>query len=362
VSAVATDDGRARAAHSRATCATAARFRARIGPDKDVAVGLARSDDFEAALARHGVGELRRGELRTLQVNVGKLCNQACHHCHVDAGPRRTEIMTADTAERALAVLERNACLDTLDLTGGAPELNPSFRRFVERATALGRDVVVRCNLTVTLVDGMGWLPEFYRAHGVRLVCSLPCYTEANVDKQRGGGVFDGSVRALRRLNALGYGQPDSSLRLDLVYNPLGAFLPGPQAELEAQYREQLDRHFGIAFHGLLTLTNMPIARFGEQLRRAGDWDRYMGLLVNHFNAATVPGLMCRHLVSVGWDGRLSDCDFNQMLDLPLGAPGARTIWDLEDVRMLADARIATGPHCFGCTAGAGSSCGGALV
>jgi radical SAM/Cys-rich protein len=325
-------------------------------------VGLARFVDFEAMLAREGVGDLRRAEPRTLQVNVGKLCNQACHHCHVDAGPRRTEIMAPDTAERVLAVLAQNPTLDLLDLTGGAPELNPSFRRLVERARELGRDVVVRCNLTVLLVEGMDWLAEFYRDHGVSLVCSLPCYTEENVNKQRGGGVFDGSIRALQRLNALGYGQPGSALRLDLVYNPLGAYLPGPQAELEAQYREQLARHFGIAFHGLRTITNMPIARFADQLRRGGDYDRYMGLLVNHFNRGTVPGLMCRHLVSVGWDGRLSDCDFNQMLDLPLGAPGVGTIWDLDDVRMLADARIATGPHCFGCTAGAGSSCGGALV
>jgi radical SAM/Cys-rich protein len=325
-------------------------------------VGLASAVDFEAALARDGVGELRRALPQTLQVNVGKRCNQACHHCHVDAGPTRTEIMTSDTAERVLAVLARNPPLAVLDLTGGAPELNPSFRRLVARGRELGREVVVRCNLTVLLVDGMEWLAEFYRDERVSLVCSLPCYTEANVDEQRGRGVFDGSIRALHRLNDLGYGQPESELRLDLVYNPLGAYLPGPQGELEAQYRAQLASHFGIVFHELRTITNMPIARFAEQLRRGGEYDRYMGLLVNHFNPATVPGLMCRHLVSVGWDGRLSDCDFNQMLDMSLGAPGPRNIRDLDDVRILVDARIATGPHCFGCTAGAGSSCGGALV
>jgi radical SAM/Cys-rich protein len=324
-------------------------------------VELASAVDFEAALGRDGAGGLRRALPRTLQVNVGKRCNQACHHCHVDAGPTRTESMTADTAERVLAVLERNPALAALDLTGGAPELNPSFRRLVERGRELGREVIVRCNLTVLFVDGMEWLAEFYRDEHVSLVCSLPCYTEANVDKQRGRGVFDGSIRALRRLNELGYGRPRSELRLDLVYNPLGAYLPGPQAELEAQYRAQLAQHFGIVFHELRTITNMPIARFAEQLCRGGDYDRYMGLLVNHFNPVTVPGLMCRHLVSVGWDGRLSDCDFNQMLDMPLGGP-ARNIWDLDDVRILVDARIATGPHCFGCTAGAGSSCGGALV
>jgi radical SAM/Cys-rich protein len=305
---------------------------------------------------------LRRAEPRTLQVNVGKLCNQACHHCHVDAGPARTEIMASATAERVLDVLERNPGLAMLDLTGGAPELNPSFRRLVERARALGREVTVRCNLTVLFVDGMGWLADFYRESGVALVCSLPCYTADNVDKQRGRGVFEASLRALRRLNQVGFGRPGSRLRLDLVYNPVGAFLPGPQAALEAQYREHLARDFGVEFHALLTLANMPIARFADQLLRAGEYGPYMGLLVNHFNPATVEGLMCRHLISVGWDGGLYDCDFNQMLDLPIGARGARTIWELDDVRTWIDEPIVTGAHCFGCTAGAGSSCAGALV
>lgn len=328
----------------------------------EVDVGLASSASFEAVLARQGRMGLRRAEPRSLQVNVGKRCNQACHHCHVDAGPTRTEVMAHATAERVIEVLASNPCLATLDLTGGAPELNPSFRWLVEEARALGRDVVVRCNLTVVLVDGMDWLPEFYRDAGVRLVCSLPCYTQDNVDAQRGRGVFDGSIRALRRLNALGFGQPGSASRLDLVYNPLGAFLPGPQADLEADYRARLRHGFGVEFHSLLTLANMPIARFADQLLRAGDYGRYMGLLVNHFNPATVEGLMCRHLVSVGWDGALYDCDFNQMLELPIGAPGARDIWQLDDVRSMVDAPVVTGPHCFGCTAGAGSSCGGALA
>jgi radical SAM/Cys-rich protein len=318
--------------------------------------------DFEAVLARNYPRGLRRAEPRTLQVNVGKLCNQACHHCHVDAGPKRTEIMASDTAERVLSVLTRNPGLEVLDLTGGAPELNPSFRRLVEGGRALDRTVMVRCNLTILLVAGMEWLADFYREQRVALACSLPCYTADNVDRQRGHGVFDASIEALRHLNALGYGAPGSPLQLDLVYNPVGGFLPGPQAELEAQYREQLGRHFGIGFHVLHTITNMPIARFAEQLHRTGEHARYMSLLVNHFNPATVPGLMCRHLVSVGWDGRLHDCDFNQMLEMPIGARGARTIWELDDVRTLADEPVATGSHCFGCTAGAGSSCGGALV
>jgi radical SAM/Cys-rich protein len=325
-------------------------------------VSLASSADFDAVLAHAGLGALEREEPTILQVNVGKLCNQACHHCHVDAGPKRTEVMADDTADRVLAVLAANPGLAVLDVTGGAPELNPSFRRLVETARALDREVIVRCNLTIVQVDGMEWLPSFYKDQRVRLVCSLPCYTEDNVDRQRGKGVFDGSIRALHELNAIGFGRPGSMLRLDLVYNPLGAFLPAPQAELAAQYHEHLGRHFGIEFHELFTITNMPIARFADQLRRLGAHDRYMGVLVNHFNPATVPGLMCRSLVSVGWDGRLFDCDFNQMLDLPLGARGPRTIWDLGDVRSLAKERIATGPHCFGCTAGAGSGCRGALV
>ncbi len=319
---------------------------------------------FQAVLGRHDLGALRRDEVRTLQVNVGKLCNQACHHCHVDAGPKRTEIMPRDVAERVVTLLGVNPSVDTVDLTGGAPELNPHFRFLVERARALGRRVVVRCNLTVFSVEGMDWVPAFFRAHEVEVVSSLPCYTAENVDRQRGAGVFDRSVEALRWLNRLGYGVPGSSLRLDLVYNPVGAFLPPPQAELEARYRDELGRHFGIEFHRLLTITNMPIKRFAEQLERWGKHAEYMGLLVNHFNPGTVPALMCRSLVSVGWDGRLYDCDFNQMLEIPIGAgrggPGL-TVWDVEDLRAFTGAAVATDTHCLGCTAGAGSSCSGAL-
>jgi len=317
------------------------------------------SQDFNATLAAHGVGALVRKSPTSIQVNVGKLCNQACHHCHVDAGPRRTERMTRGTTERVIEVLAASPRVETLDITGGAPELNPNFAMLVERARALGRRVIVRCNLTVTLEPGMEGLVEFYRRSGVELVCSLPCYTAENTDRQRGAGVFDKSIVALKKLNAAGFGR--GTLRLDLVYNPVGASLPPPQAELEAQYRDQLARNFGIVFDRLLTITNMPIARFANQLSTAGNHAAYMSLLVNHFNPATVDALMCRDLVSVGWDGRLYDCDFNQMLEIPLGAT-ASTIWDIDDVGELARARIATGSHCFGCTAGAGSSCGGAIA
>jgi radical SAM/Cys-rich protein len=315
---------------------------------------------FDATLASHRIHALSRKSPATIQVNVGKLCNQACHHCHVDAGPRRTEQMTRSTAGRVIQVLAASRRVETLDITGGAPELNPNFTMLVERARALGRKVIVRCNLTVTLEPNMEWLVEFYRRTTVELVCSLPCYTAENTDRQRGAGVFDKSIVALRDLNAAGFGRGE--LRLDLVYNPVGASLPPPQAELEAQYRDELARNFGIVFDRLLTITNMPIARFANQLSAAGNHSAYMSLLVNHFNPATVDALMCRDLVSIGYDGRLYDCDFNQMLNIPLGGTAASTIWDVEDVGELVGARIATGSHCFGCTAGAGSSCGGAIA
>jgi len=318
--------------------------------------------DFAATLAAHGVPPLRRARVTTLQMNVGKLCNQACHHCHVDAGPARTERMGAEVAARVLALLARNPQVTTLDVTGGAPELNPHFRRLVADARALGRRVVDRCNLTVLELPEQADLAAFLAAHEVEVVASLPCYGPDNVDAQRGRGVFEASIAALRRLNALGYGRPGSSLRLDLVYNPLGPTLPPSQEALEADYRRELGARFGVAFHRLLTLANMPISRFAAQLARRGEAVRYLGLLVNHFNPATVPELMCRHLLSVAWDGGVHDCDFNQMLALPAGAPGVGTVWDLDDLDALADAPIAVGAHCHGCTAGSGSSCRGALA
>ncbi len=318
---------------------------------------------FEDVLAASGLGVLRRTRTTTVQVNVGKLCNQACHHCHVEAGPTRKEIMPRDVAERVVALIAATPDIDTVDLTGGAPELNPSFRWLVAEVRRLGRRVIDRCNLTVLFEPGMDDLARFLAAHDVNMVASLPCYRADNVDKQRGRGVFDGSIEALRALNGLGYGRPGSALRLDLVYNPVGAFLPPGQQDLEVKYKQELGR-LGIEFHRLLTITNMPIKRFAHFLERTGKYDAYMGLLVNHFNPRTVPELMCRSLVSIGWDGRLYDCDFNQMLEMDLGVPDERpprTIWDLHDFRSLDGRRVATGSHCFGCTAGAGSSCGGSL-
>lgn len=319
--------------------------------------------DFDGALRERGL-ELVRGEVRTLQVNVGKRCNMTCHTCHVAAGPRRTERMSREVAERVVEVLAANPRIELLDLTGGAPEMNESFRFLVTQARRLGRRVIDRCNLTILLAPGMEDLVEFLADNEVHVVASLPCYQAENVDEQRGRGAFDESIVALRRLNALGYGRPGSARRLDLVYNPSAASLPPPQARLEAKYRDELGRRFGIAFHQLLTITNMPIQRFAWFLERSGQLDRYMALLVSQFNPGTVPELMCRSLLSVAWDGRLYDCDFNQMLEIELGAAavsGPRTMWETTSLDALAGRRVATDGHCFGCTAGAGSSCSGAL-
>ena len=317
--------------------------------------------DFPDRLAAAGEWPLRRGPVRTLQVNVGRRCDLACHHCHVEAGPKRTESMDRRTADRVLKLLARNPEVETLDLTGGAPELNESFRALVGGAAALGRRVVDRCNLTVLLLPGQEDTAAFLADHGVEIVASLPCYSDERVDAQRGRGVFERSVEALRRLNQLGYGRPETGLLLDLVYNPTGAFLPPPQDELEARYRIELRDRLGVEFSRLVTITNMPIRRFARDLLRRGELFSYMALLVNHFNQATLPALMCRGLLSVGYDGRLHDCDFNQALEMPLGA-GPRTVWEVDDLRALEGTIIAVAGHCFGCTAGAGSSCGGARV
>lgn len=315
--------------------------------------------NFDHALTERGLA-LRRAATTTLQVNVGKLCNQACHHCHVEAGPKRTEAMPRSVAERVIALLTASNGVTTLDITGGAPELNPNFRWLVEEARRLDRHVIDRCNLTVLLEPGQEDLDAFLADHCVEIVASLPCYSTKNVDEQRGRGVFEKSIVALHRLNALGYGTGGPRV-LNLVYNPNGAFLPPAQATLESRYKAELAQQFGITFDHLFTITNLPIARFVDYLDERGSYDDYMNLLVAHLNPTAVPNVMCRALVSVGWDGTIYDCDFNQMLDLPLSGSTRRTVFEL-DTLTLEGLGIATGSHCFGCTAGAGSSCGGSLV
>lgn len=326
-----------------------------------VSLIMAQSTVFDAALSRSGQFPLRAMRIDTLQINVGKKCNQACGHCHVEAGPNRTEEMTRETAETIIDVLRRNEQLETLDITGGAPELNPSFRTLVIEARALGRHVIDRCNLTILFVPGQETLADFLAENRVEVVASLPYYLADRTDAQRGGGVFEQSIAGLHRLNALGYGQPDSGLVLNLVYNPTGAFLPPAQADIEGEYRRELEKRHGIVFNHLYTITNMPIARFKHFLERTGNYDRYLRKLAGAFNPAAAASVMCRSLISVGYDGTLSDCDFNQMLDLPVWEGGPRHIRDF-DYDQLSARRIVTGEHCLGCTAGSGSSCGGATA
>jgi len=299
---------------------------------------------------------LRRAALQTLQINVGRKCNQACRHCHVDAAPWRTEMIEQQAAERIGAWITREKPA-TVDITGGAPELSEFFRFFVETSRDAGAHVIDRNNLTIIEEAGFSWLPEYLARHRIEVVASLPCYSAENVNKQRGNGVFQKSIAALQKLNAVGYG---ISLPLNLVYNPLGPTLPGPQAELEADYKEVLRRDFGIVFDRLYTMTNQPIARFAEDLRRLGKWAEYLQLLVDSFNPATVDGLMCRTTLSVDYLGRLYDCDFNQMLGIPMAHGKPRFLWEIT-LQELENAAIATGEHCFACTAGCGSSCTGSV-
>jgi radical SAM/Cys-rich protein len=312
-------------------------------------------------LAKIEFPPLARRRIDTLQVNVGYRCNQSCVHCHVGASPNRTEEMAGKTVDLVLEVLEYRT-IATLDITGGAPELNPHFRRLVRAARDLGVRVIDRCNLTILEVAGQEDLAEFLAAQAVDIVASLPCYLIDNVDRQRGKGVFEGSIRGLRRLNALGYGRAGTGHILNLVYNPQGPSLPPPQEALEADYRRELGEKFGIVFNRLFTLANMPIQRFGSMLISKGEFDGYMELLRAAHRDDNVDGVMCRDLVSVDWRGYLYDCDFNQMLDLPLTGPdGARR--RLEDLLKdnLENNPIQAAGHCYGCTAGQGSSCGGAL-
>ena len=314
---------------------------------------------FDQLVAEVSGGPLMAEQVQTVQVNLGLLCNLSCRHCHVEASPTRTEVMTWPTME---AVLRLTRALPgvQVDLTGGAPELNPDFRRFVTALSEQGHPVQVRTNLAVFFEPGLEDIPEFLAAHQIHLVASLPCYLDENVDAQRGGGTYKRSVSALRRLNGLGYGR-EPSLPLNLVYNPGGAFLPPEQADLEDAYRRELQERFGIVFSRLLTITNMPLGRFYQDLTVAGTAGRYQQLLQESFNPETLQGLMCRHQICVAWDGRLADCDFNIALGLSMadGLPGH--IEQL-DPQSLNGRRIVTGQHCFGCTAGCGSSCRGALV
>jgi radical SAM/Cys-rich protein len=313
---------------------------------------------FEKSLAAHNA-TLTRAATQVLQLNIGKKCNQTCAHCHVNAGPARKEMMTRETMERILTWLGDNS-VETVDITGGAPELNPDFSFLVRELRSSGHHVMDRCNLTVLFEPGQEDLAEFLAENKVEIVASLPCYGVDNVDAQRGDGVFEKSIRALQKLNALGYAR-HPELSLHLVYNPLGAFLPPAQGELEAQYKSELRDNFGIEFNSLFALANLPISRFAAQLRRDNELEPYLDLLESSFNPDTIEGLMCRSTINVGWQGEVYDCDFNGMLNLQWQDEKPLYLWDLEN-RGIEGRNIATGKHCFGCTAGAGSSCGGALA
>ncbi|HSE39730.1 MAG TPA: arsenosugar biosynthesis radical SAM (seleno)protein ArsS [Acidobacteriota bacterium] len=315
---------------------------------------------FESTLGRHGTSELRAAEVEIFQINVGKVCNQVCAHCHVDASPDRGESMSREIAELCMSKLAETQ-IPRVDITGGAPELNPNFRWLVEQSRSLGRHVMDRCNLTVLFVKGQEDLPSFLAHHKVEIICSLPYYQERETDRQRGNGVFNRSIEALKILNSMGYGIPDSDLILNLIYNPIGAYLPAPQKSLENDFKRNLARKYGVQFHSLYTMTNMPISRFLEFLLQSGNYEHYMQRLVNAFNPAAVAGLMCKNTISIGWDGRLYDCDFNQMLDLHVGFSAPRHISEF-NTSLMNHRRIVTGRHCYGCTAGAGSSCGGATT
>lgn len=315
---------------------------------------------FTESLSNAGL-RLDRTPVEILQINIGRLCNLACHHCHVEAGPKRTENMESATVDRVIELLEKSETIHTVDLTGGAPELNPHFRRLVMATRKLKKQVIDRCNLTVLYEPGQEETAYFLKENGVHIVASLPCYSKKNVEQQRGRGVFDKSIEALTLFNKLGYGKTDSNLKLDLVYNPTGPFLPPSQEKLRRDYKAELKELFDIEFNELFTITNMPIKRFLKDLERSGKLSDYMELLANSFNPTAAKGIMCRSLVSIAWNGEIFDCDFNQMLELPLGA-GRKTIWELNSFDELENKPITFANHCYACTAGAGSSCGGVLV
>jgi radical SAM/Cys-rich protein len=314
--------------------------------------------NFKKTLDNHNL-RLTRQSLTMLQVNIGKRCNQSCSHCHVESSPTRTENMDKKTIDQLLTLLKNTPEIQTVDITGGAPELNPHFKYFVSEIRKMNRLVIDRCNLTVLFEPDQKDTAAFLAEQKVEVVASLPCYLEDNVDKQRGKGVFEKSLEGLKLLNSLGYGVSGSDLILNLVYNPVGPHLPPDQARLEIDYKKNLHDNFGIQFNHLFTITNMPIKRYETFLRRLNKWDDYTQLLQTNFNPAIAGNVMCCSLVSVGWDGKLYDCDFNQMLDMPM-QPSSKSIWDIETFNDCSK-QIAIADHCFACTAGAGSSCGGAL-
>ncbi len=316
---------------------------------------------FKDKLEAAGLYPLKPTGIKIFQVNLGKMCNQTCKHCHVDAGPDRKEIMTRETMEQCLEALAKTD-IPTVDLTGGAPELNPQFRWFVEEIKKLDRHVLVRCNLTILLANEKYHdLPEFYKNYAIEVISSLPFYNKERTDRQRGDGVFDHSIRALQMLNAVGYGLPATGLKLHLVYNPAGAFLPAPQASLEADFKKELADRFGIYFNNLFAITNMPISRYLDYLLVTGNYEAYMQKLVNAFNPAAAKAVMCRDTISVGWDGWLYDCDFNQMLEVKVGCKNSRHIANF-DPGVLNNREITVNQHCYGCTAGTGSGCGGQIT
>jgi radical SAM/Cys-rich protein len=326
-------------------------------------IALARLDlatSFEEALDGAGLLPLVPTGIEILQINVGRKCNQTCRHCHVDAGPDRTEMMPDDVVDRVLELIEETE-IPIVDITGGAPELHRRWREIVLRSRAAGKHVMDRCNLTITRLPNYAYLPEFFAEHGVEVVASLPHYKQKGTDTQRGDGVFEESIAALQQLNTLGYGRNGTGRVLNLVTNPVGTFLPGGQAALEAEWKRQMKRLYGIEFNRLFTITNMPISRFLEFLQETARLEDYMETLVNAFNPAAAAGVMCRTTLSVGWDGTLYDCDFNQMLELPVHPDAPRTVFEF-DLEALNRREIVLGPHCFGCTAGTGSSCGGATA
>lgn len=316
---------------------------------------------FQQKLLEAGLYPLKPETLEIFQINVGKMCNQVCRHCHVDAGPDRKEIMTRETMQQCLDILAANPAMKTVDLTGGAPELNPDFRWLVSEIRKLERHIIVRCNLTIILSNKRFYdLPDFFKAHGVEVVSSLPFYSKERTDSQRGEGVFAESIRALQLLNEAGYGREGSGLLLNLVYNPAGAFLPPSQAALEKEFRTALMKDFGISFNSLFAITNLPVSRFLDYLLQSGNYEKYMEKLVTAFNPVAAGRVMCRNTLSVSWDGYIHDCDFNQMLDLKVNC-GSKHI-SAFDPASLMNREIVISQHCYGCTAGAGSSCGGAVT